>query len=69
MALHKMSKKGVALPLETIAIIILVLLVLIVLSVAFREQITDLFSSFKNLITGTTDTINNLDIEKTINTK
>ena len=62
-----MSKKGVALPLETIAITILILLVLVVLAIAFREQIGDLFSSFKQLITGTTDTINTLDIEKTIN--
>ena len=64
-----MSKKGVNLSLETIAVLILVLLVLVILAIAFREQIGALFSSFKLLITGTTDTINMIDIEKTINTK
>lgn len=63
-----MSKKG-ALPIEVIAVTILILLVLVVLAIAFREQITDLIASFGKLITGTTDTINTLDIEKTINTE
>lgn len=59
-----MSKKGVALPLETIAIIILILLVLVILVIVFREQITALFSSLSKLITGTTESVNTINIEQ-----
>ena len=57
-----MSKKGVNLSLETIAVLILVLLVLVILAIAFREQISGLFTSFTEIIRGTTDSVSNVDI-------
>ncbi|MBS3134851.1 hypothetical protein J4406_00555 [Candidatus Woesearchaeota archaeon] len=59
-----MSKKGSAMPLETIAVTILILLVLVVLAIAFREQISQLFSSFGNLLKGTTESVNTINIEQ-----
>ena len=59
-----MSKKGSAMPLETIAVTILILLVLVVLAITFREQISQLFSSFGNLLKGTTESVNTINIEQ-----
>jgi len=61
--LSKMSKKG-ALPVEVIAMTILILLVLVVLAIAFRSQISQLFSSLGNLLKGTTETVNTINISK-----
>tara|TARA_Y100000034_G_scaffold136460_1_gene213057 strand:- start:1639 stop:1821 length:183 start_codon:yes stop_codon:yes gene_type:complete len=58
-----MYKKG-ALPVEVIAVTILILLVLIVLAIAFREQIAQLFSSFSKLLTGTTESVNTINISR-----
>ena len=58
-----MFKKG-ALPIEVIAMTILILLVLVVLSIAFREQLGQLFGSFGKLITGTTESVNTINISK-----
>ena len=51
-------------PLETIAVTILILLVLVVLAITFREQISQLFSSFGNLLKGTTESVNTINIEQ-----
>jgi hypothetical protein len=58
-----MSKKG-TLPVEVIAVTILILLVLVVLAIAFREQISQLFTSFGNLLKGTTETVNTININE-----
>lgn len=58
-----MFKKG-NISVEVIAVTILILLVLIVLAIAFRGQISQLFSSFGQIITGTTDTVNTINISQ-----
>ena len=58
-----MHKKGV-LPVEVIAVTILILLVLVVLAIAFREQISQLFGSFNNLLKGTTESVNTINLEQ-----
>jgi len=58
-----MPKKG-ALPVEVIAVTILILLVLVVLAIAFRSQISDLFASLGNLLKGTTETVNTININE-----
>jgi len=60
-----MSKKG-ALPVEVIAVTILILLVLVVLAITFREQIAQLLSSFGNLLKGTNETVNTINISKLV---
>ena len=62
-----MSKKG-NISVEVIAVTILILLVLVVLAIAFREQITALFSSFTQIIQGTTNEVNTINIEEIIKT-
>jgi len=49
---------------EVIAMTILILLVLVVLAIAFRSQISQLFSSLGNLLKGTTETVNTINISK-----
>ena len=58
-----MSKRG-ALPVEVIAVTILILLVLVVLALAFREQIAQLLASFGKLLTGTTESVNTINLEQ-----
>ena len=58
-----MSKKG-SLPVDVIAVTILILLVLVILAIAFREQIAQLFSSFGQLLKGTTESVNTINIEQ-----
>jgi len=58
-----MSKRG-ALPVEVIAVTILILLVLVVLAIAFREQIAQLIASFGKLLTGTTESVNTINLEQ-----
>jgi len=58
-----MPKKG-SLPVEVIAVTILILLVLIVLAIAFQDQISQLFTSFGNLLKGTTETVNTININE-----
>jgi len=58
-----MSKRG-ALPVEVIAVTILILLVLVVLAIAFREQIAQLLASFGKLLTGTTESVNTINLEQ-----
>ena len=58
-----MSKRG-ALPVEVIAVTILILLVLVVLATAFREQIAQLLASFGKLLTGTTESVNTINLEQ-----
>jgi len=58
-----MHKKG-SLPIEVIAVTILILIVLVVLSIVFREQLGQLFASFSKLITGTTESVNTINISQ-----
>lgn len=58
-----MFKKG-SLPVEVIAVTILILLVLVVLAIAFREQIAQLFGSFGNILKGTTESVNTINISE-----
>lgn len=54
------------LTIRVIIIMILALIVLIVLAVAFRTQISSLFSSFTHLISGTTESAKDLNIESLV---
>lgn len=54
-------KKG-ELSITVIVSIIIALIVLIVLVIAFREQIAKLFSTFSNLIGGTAETAEQIDV-------
>lgn len=60
--LFKMNKNGAELGIQTIIILILAVLVLIVLVIAFRSQISALFSSFSNLISDANASISDLPI-------
>jgi len=56
-----MSKNG-EMSITVIVALILALLVLVVLVIAFRSQISTLFGSFKELISGTNESINSIDL-------
>ena len=58
-----MFKKG-ELTVEVIAVTILILLVLIVLAIAFREQIGQLLGSFSQILKGTTESANTININQ-----
>ena len=55
-----MNKNGMELGIQTIIILILAILVLIILVIAFRSQLSALFNSFANLISGANASISNL---------
>jgi len=55
-----MNKNGMELGIQTIIILILAVLVLVILVIAFRSQISALFNSFVNLISGANETVSNL---------
>ena len=55
-----MNKNGMELGIQTIIILILAVLILIVLVIAFRSQISSLFSSFANLISNANTSVSNL---------
>lgn len=54
--------KKAEMTIETIVWIILALLVLVVLVIAFRSQIGELFKAFTQLITGTVENTQNIDL-------
>ena len=59
-------KKG-ELSINTIIVLIIAVIVLLVIVIAFRQQISQLFNSFSNIITGTQDAskdLGNLGIGK-----
>ena len=58
-----MHNKG-SLPVEVIAVTILILLLLVVLAIGFQDQISQLFNSFGNLLKGTTETVNTINISE-----
>ena len=56
--------KKADLSIQTIAVAIIVLIVLIVLVIAFRSQIAQLFNSFTNLISGTTESASDINFKE-----
>jgi Na+-driven multidrug efflux pump len=61
-----MNRKAASLTINTLVVTILALLVLIVLAVAFRSQISSLFTSLGDLIKGTSDSLNNVEISEIV---
>jgi len=56
--------KKAEMTMQVVVWIILALIVLVVLVVAFRSQIGELFKGFTQLISGTVDTANSVDLTK-----
>lgn len=54
--------KKAEMTIETIIWIILALLILVVLVIAFRGQLSELFKGFAQLITGTVENTQNVDL-------